>query len=144
METKSIEQLDKLRYNLLKWVTIGWAIWFGTFVLKNFTESKFLIGLTTWVGLLGWVIFIINLIKHQKLRRELKWDSKMNNALNDELHQFNVHKSFMIGYSITIATTAVFYGISKFMDISGVLATSVILYIGVLSTLIAMLIYNRD
>lgn len=144
MEAKTIEQLDKLRYSLLKWLTIGWAIWFGSFILKHLIDKSFIIGLVTWLGLIGWAIFIINLIKFLKLRRELRWDTKKLEALSDELHQLNMHKSFIVGYSVVICVTAILFGISLFLTISPVLVTEIILYFGVLAVLISGLIYNHD
>jgi len=144
METSLIERLDKLRYNLLKWCTIGWGIWFGTFILKDLINSPAIIGGATWIGLLGWLIFIINLIKFLKLRRELRWDTKVKEALDDELQQLNWFKSSEIGYSSVIAVTALLFGLSQFISIPANLVTEIILYIGVLSGLIASLFYNRD
>lgn len=144
METSSIEQLYQLRYKLLKWFTIGWAVWFGTFILKDVINNSMIRGSVATLGLIGSVIWIINLLKLQKLGRTLRLDNKLHEALNDELYQFNMHKSILIGYFVVITTTAFLYGISQFLLISGVLAMSIILYFGVLSVLIAGLIYNRD
>jgi len=144
METSLIEKLEKTRYNLLKWLTIGWAIWFGTFILKDSVQNHMILAAASTVGVWGWIVFIINLIKFLKLRRELGWDKKVENALNDELHQLNMHKSSMIGYWAVLTTTAVFLAISEFLEIKALLVTEIILYVGVLSALISGLIYNRD
>jgi hypothetical protein len=144
METSIIERLEKTRYNLLKWVTIGWAIWFGTFILKDSVQNHTIIGAASAFGALGWIIFIINLIKFLKLKRELGWDKKVEKALNDELHQLNMHKSFQIGFGVVIWTTAVFLGFAVFSEIKALLVTEITLYVGVLSVLISGLIYNRD
>lgn len=143
MGTSKIEQLDKLRFNLLKWLTIGWAIWFGSFVFKNLINQQMVTSILVWIGLLGWTIFAINLIQYFKLKRELRWDPKILAALNDELHELNMRKSFFIGYWVTIGTTMLFFGLSEFLDLSVVLVTETILYLGVLSVLISGLIYNR-
>jgi hypothetical protein len=144
METSLIERLEKTRYNLLKWLTIGWAIWFGTFILKDIIQNPMIIGAASTVGLMGWIIFSINLIQFLKLKRELNWDPKAKEALNDELHQLNMHKSFQIGYWAVLTTTAVFLGFAEFLEIKALLVTEVTLYLGVLSVLISGLIYNRD
>ena len=144
METSMIEKLEKTRYNLLKWLTIGWAIWFGTFIMKDSIQNDMIIGAASTVGAFGWIIFIINLIKFLKLKHELGWDKKAEKALNDELHQLNMHKSFQIGFGVVIWTTAVFLGIAEFTEIKAVLVTEIILYFGVLSVLISGLIYNHD
>ena len=76
METTLIEKLDKARYNLVKWLTIGWAIWFGTYILKDIITTKTIIIVLVWIGLIGWTIFTINLINFMKLNRKVKKDSK--------------------------------------------------------------------
>lgn len=144
METSTIEKLEKTRYNLLKWLTIGWAIWFGTFILKDSVQNQMIIGAASTIGLIGWIIFVINLIQFLKLKRELRWDKKAQEALNDELHQLNMHKSFQIGFWAVLLTTSVFLGISEFVELKALLVTEIILYFGVISVLISGLIYNRD
>ena len=144
METSMIEKFEKLRYNLLKWLTVGWAIWFGTFILKDSVQNQTIIGAASTIGLIGWIIFIINLVQFLKLKRELGWDKNVENALNDELHQLNTHKSFQIGFGVVIWTTAIFLGFAEFTEIKALLVTEITLYFGVLSVLISGLIYNRD
>jgi hypothetical protein len=144
METSIIEKFEKLRYNLLKWLTIGWAIWFGTFILKDYVQNQLIVVASSTLALIGWIIFIINLIQFLKLKRELGWDKKVENALNDELHQLNMHKSFQIGFWAVIWTTSSFLGFALFSEIKAVLVTEIILYFGVLAVLISGLIYNRD
>ena len=144
METSQIEKLDKARYNLVKWLTIGWALWFGTYILKDIVTEKMIILILIWLGLLGWTIFAINLINFLKLKRELKKDSKLQEALNDELHRFNMYKSFVVGYWFLICTISILFGITIFFRISTLIITEILLYIGVLSVLIASLFYNKD
>jgi hypothetical protein len=144
METSIIEKLDKSRYNLLKWTTIGWGIWYGTFILKDSVQNQTIIVAASMVGALGWIIFIINLVKFLKLKRELGWDKKVEKALNDELHQLNLHKSYQFGFWMVLSVTVVFVVLTSFMQISSQLVTKIILYFAVLSFLIAGLIYNRD
>jgi hypothetical protein len=145
METSMIEKLDKERYNLLKWSTIGWAIWFGAFIFpKEFTDNSQIIAIAVLIGLPAWVIWTVNLLRILKLTRELRLDRKLNEALNDELHQLNMHKSFQIGYWVVIITAAVFICIAEFVEIKALLVTQVIVYLGALSVMISGLIYNRS
>lgn len=144
MGTSIIEQLNKTRYNLLKWTTIGWGIWYGTFILKDVIDNSTIIQIAFWVGLLGWIIFAINMVKVLKLQRELKWDQKAREALNDELHQLNLHKSYEFGFWVVLSVTVVFVTLTSFVQISSQLVTKIILYFAVLSYLVAGLIYNRD
>lgn len=144
MENSLIEQLDKARYNLLKWTTIGWAIWFATIIGNNIEKGHFLITVAYWTGLLGGTIFVINLIIFLKLRRQLKWNAKLNEALNNELHVFNLQKSYHLGYWTVILTTGILMFVSIFTSITALLVSELILYVGVLSVLISGLYYNRD
>ena len=144
METSIIERLNRTRYDLLKWTTIGWGIWYGTFILKDVIDNSSIIHVAFWVGLLGWIVFIINLVKVLKLQRELKWDPKAREALNDELHQLNLHKSYELGFWVVLSVTVIFVALTSFVEISSQLVTKTILYFAVLSILIAGLIYNRD
>jgi len=144
METSLIEQLDKSRYNLLKWLTIGWAMWFGWYILKNLTDNQVIIVITSFISLLGWAIFIINLIQFIKLKRELKWNTGVKEALENELHLLNLRKSYQIGFWVVIGITVFFFGFTTFWTISVRLVTEITIYFGVLSVLIAGLIYNRE
>lgn len=145
METSLIEQYDKSRYNLIKWLTVGWATWFGTYILIDLIVDKFifvqfLIGL---VGFIGFIFFVVNLQKYLRLASKIKY-SNTNEALNNELHQIYKYKSVFFGFKVLLSTICVFFVISLFYQISAKLVCEVTLYLGVLSSLIAGLVYNRD
>ena len=144
METSMIERVNKLRYNLLKWSTIGWGIWFGTFTLNDIIDNSIMRGIIALTGVIGSAIWAISFVKSFKLNRELRLNRKLNNALNDELHQLNGYKSIRIGYLVAMGITTIFLGFSEFFMIPALLVTKLILYFGVLSVLISGLIYNRD
>lgn len=145
METSMIEKLDNARYRLLKWLTVGWATWFGAYILKDLINGEFImleifIG---FVGLIGSVAFIVNLQKYIRLRSKVKY-SRLNGALNNEMHQIYKYKSVYIGFKVLLATVILFFSLSLFLQIPARLVCEIILYLGVLSSLIAGLIYNRD
>jgi len=142
METSIIEQLDKSRYDFLKWATIGWTIWSGTYIATDLVNVPDIV--LTWTRILGWSILIISVIRFLKLKRELNWDNKMKDALEGELHKFNLSKSFRNGYFVVIGITILFFGFSLSYTISALIITKVILYFGVLAVLISKIIYNRD
>ncbi len=143
METSLIEKLDKSRYNLVKWFTVGWVIWFGVFISKNLTVNMLILSLLGLVGLIGWILFVINLIKFIKLGKIVNSDSNLKNALSDELTLHNRNKSFVIGYWTLIVLTAIFFSLSLFTNISALIVCEITLYIGVVSTQVSWLIYNR-
>ncbi len=144
METSMIEKLDKSRYNLLKWFTIGWTIWFGGFILKDLISNKLILGLIIILGLFGWIIFSVNLIRFREIRKIINLDRDLKNALNDELMIHNRNKSFSIGYWTYSILIGLFFVLSIFTDISALLVCEITLYIGTISILVSSLIYNRD
>jgi len=145
METSMIEKLDKTRYNLLKWLTVGWAVWFGTYILKDLINSEFIIldFLLGLVGLIGFVFFAVNLQKYIRLGSKVK-NSRLRDALNNEMNQIYKYKSAYIGVKVLLASIALFFVVSIFYPISAKLVCELTLYSGVLSILISGLIYNRD
>ena len=145
METSMIEKLDKARYNLLKWLTIGWGTWFGSYILKDLINNELMIldlfiGL---VGLIGFVFFIKNLQKYIRLASKVKY-SRLGDALNNEMHKLYKYKSAFIGFNVLLATIILFFIISLFNQIPAKFVCEITLYFGVLPSLIAGLIYNRD
>jgi hypothetical protein len=143
MESSMIEKLDKTRYNLIKWFTLGWIIWFGGFILKDLIGNKLLLGLIILFGLIGWVIFALSLFRYLKLGKIVNSDNDLKNALNDELTIHNKNKSFIVGYWSLIILLGLFLGLSIFTNISALIVCEITLYLGVLSGLVSSLIYNR-
>jgi len=143
METSLIEKLDKSRYNLVKWFTAGWILWFGVYILKDLASNILILSLLSLTGLIGWILFVINLIKFIKFGKIVNSDSNLKNALSDELALHNKNKSFVIGYWTLIVLTAIFLILSLFTNISALIVCEITLYIGVVSTQVSWLIYNR-
>jgi len=145
MKTSLIEQFDQSRYNLVKWLTVGWAAWFGTYILKDLIDNNliFLQILVGFVGFIGFVFFAVNLQRYFRLASKVKY-SRMNDALNNELNLVYKYKSISIGFFVLLGTTGFFYGIAPFHEIPVKIVCEVILYLGVISTLTAWLTYNRD
>jgi len=144
METFLIEQFDKSRYSLIKWLTVGWTIWYGTFIAKNLINNKLIVWLLMIVGFIGWIMFLVNLTKYTRLGKKINSDSKLKEALNNEMHQLYKYKSAFWGFCIVIATISIFLVISFFYQISALLVCQLTLFFGILSSLVAGLIYNRD
>lgn len=139
-----IEKLDKARYNLMKWLTLGWAVWFGAYILKDLINSKFIMLeiFIVFVGLIGSVVFIVNLQKYIRLGSKVK-NSRLNGALNNEMHKIYKYKSAYIGVKVILTTIMLFFLVSLFYPLSAKLVCELTLYSGVLSILISGLFYNR-
>ena len=144
METSLIEKYDKLRYNLILWFTIGWAIWFGSFILKDVIDNKIILSTILVIGFLGSIVYAVNLIRINRLSKIINADIKLKSALNDELIISNRKKSFVLGYSVLMLLIGVFYGLSLFFNIKALLICQILVYVGVLSALVSSLIYNRS
>ena len=144
METTLIEKFDKSRYSLIKWLTLGWIIWYGTFITKDLINNKFIIGLMLIIGLFSWIFFSINLVRLVRLGKKINLNSKLKEALNNEMHQFYILKSMNWGFWTTIGTVCIFIIMSMFYKISTFIVCELILFVGVSSVLIANLAYNKE
>ncbi len=144
METSLIEKLDKSRYNLIKWFTVGWTIWFGGFILKDLISNIFILGLIILIGLFGGILFSVNLLRIIKFGKIVNSDSNLKNAMNDELMLHNRNKSFIVGYWTFSILICIFLALSMFLDISTLIVCEITLYLGTLSTLLSSLFFNRD
>ncbi|MFA6400248.1 MAG: hypothetical protein WCX31_01275 [Salinivirgaceae bacterium] len=144
METSLIEQLDKSRYNLVKWLTIGWMVWYGTFISKDLINNKVVIGSLLIIGLIGWILFTINLIRFNRLGKKVKADRKLKEALNNEMHQLYAYKSIYWGFGSVMGTIAIFIAITSFHDLSALIVCKLLLFVGISTSLIANLAYNKS
>jgi len=145
MQTSLIEQWDSSRYNLIKWLTVGWTAWYGTDILVDLIDSESIIleFLMRGIGLIGLVFFAVNLQKYIRLSSKVKY-SRLNDALNNELHQIYKYKSAYVGFKVLLGTISLFFILSLYYQFSAKIVCEITLYLGVLSSLIAWLIYNRD
>jgi hypothetical protein len=144
METTLIEKFDKSRYSLIKWLTVGWIVWYGTFIAKDLINNKFIIGLMLIIGLFGWIFFSINLVQLVRLGKKINVNNNLKEALNNEMHQFYMFKSMNWGFWTTIATVCIFIIMSIFYEIPTLIVCELILFVGVSSALIAHLAYNKE
>ena len=143
MNTSLIEKLDKSRYNFIKWFTIGWIIWFGAFIVKDWINSKLIVGLLILIGFIGWILFVVSLINYLRLGKKVNSDSKLKEALNNEMYKLYAYKSFLWGFITTMITICIFLVISLFNNIPALIVCEIVLFFGVLSSLVAGLIYNK-
>jgi hypothetical protein len=144
METSLIEEVDKSRYSMIKWCTLGWIVWYGTFIINDLINNKFVVVLLLVIGLVGWVFFMINLVRLIKLGKKINLNSELKEALSNEMHQFYVLKSMTWGFWATMATVCIFIIISLFYKLSALIVCEFILFVGVSTILIANLVYNKE
>ena len=144
METSLIEKLDKSRYNLVKWLLISWILWFGGFILKDLINNKLIQLSINLISLFGSVMWIKSLVQLRKFGKIVNSDIHLKNALNDEFAIHNRNKSFIVGYWTLIILLGIFFLLSMFTTISALIVCEITIYIGIISSLLSSLIYNRD
>lgn len=144
METSTIEKLDKSRNNVLKMLAVGWTAFFGSTIAQSLITDFMVLAPIALVGLAGGILFIIYISKLLKLSRKINSDQRVKEALNNELHKQLLSKSYNWGFAITIFVLAILLGISTFVDIRALLVCQIALFVGILSTFVATMIYNRD
>lgn len=144
MENTQIEKLDKSRYNMLIWMTIGFSLFFGETILKEFIDEKKILLIVRFLGLFGMVFFLKSTMISLKIIKQIKNDSKLKDALNNEMHKLYIFKSFRIGFWSFLTLIIVFMILSFFTEIPLLVTLEIILYFGVLSTIISGLIYNKN
>ena len=143
METSLIEQLDKSRYNLLKWLAIGWTTWYGVYIAKELIKNGPIIKIMVLVGFIGWILYTINLIKFFKLRKTINADSRLKEALNNEMHYLYKLKSAFWGFGSILVTLVIFIAILSFYALPAMFICEITLFIGTVTTFVAALIYNK-
>jgi hypothetical protein len=144
METSLIEQLDKSRYNLSKGLALGWAMWYGGYIAKGLIGNSLIIKLIILVGFIGWILFTINLIKSFKLNKKINADSRLKEALNNEMHYLYKLKSAFWGFGFILVTLVIFNFILTFYPVPAVFICQITIFTGTVSTLVATLIYNKE
>jgi len=140
MDESLIDQLDKSRYRLLLWFTTAWTVWFGAFIVKDWIGRSLVVSL---VELTGSVFFLIYGVRYFRLGRRVNSDIRLKEALNNEMHKLYAYKSFLCGFVVSMLSVTILLIGSVFYPMSAVVVCEIILFVGVLSSLIAALIYNR-
>jgi hypothetical protein len=140
----SIEKLDKLRTRLILLTTMGFTGWWGMNILHDLTTSASFKIASALFGVVASVLWIINIVKVVRLGREVKNDERLRNALNDEFFVHTRAKAFEIGFWTLLITNGIFLILSIYFSIPALLMCKIVLYVGVLSVLIATLVYNKN
>jgi hypothetical protein len=145
METvNNTERLEKLRFFLLKLTTIAFAIWYGMNIIAGIMDDNALGIIANLVGLAGGIFWIITIIRLVRLGKEIQKDHQAWKALNDEFFLHNRDKAYAAGFWALMMSTIFFTALTIYVDVPALLVSKIILYVGVLSALIATLYYNRD
>ena len=144
MKTLKNDDLDKLRNRQILGFLIGWVLWYGTLIMRDYISNKTIFNILLSVGLIGNIIFVFYIIKLIRLSNFLNKNDEKKKALNDELWKENSSKSFSWGFILTMFTTIFLLVISVFCPLSAIVICEIILFVGVVSFLSSFLIFNRN
>lgn len=144
MKNLSIDQLDKLRNQLIFWFLIGYVFFFGGYILSDITNNFIVILILAICSFVGYLLFVVNLLRIMKLSKELKRNTKIATTLNDELWKSNRDKAFITGFIISILTLVILYCVTLFYPLEGRKVCEVMMLVSVSAVLILFLIYNRE
>jgi hypothetical protein len=138
------ERLEKLRFFLLKLTTIAFAVWYGMNIVAGVVGDQFLGTIANLVGLLSGIFWIVTIFRLVRLGKEIRKDHHAWKALNDEFFLHNRDKAYAAGFWALMISVIFFTGLTIYVDLPALLVSKIILYVGVLSALIATFFYNKD
>jgi hypothetical protein len=138
-----IETLDRRRSHFLKLTTIAFALWYGLNIVAGLVKNPSLEVAVTIVGLASGIFWIVSLIKLVRLGKEIHKDSDARKALNDEFFIYNRHKSYAAGFWALIFAAIIFSALTLYIEIPALIVSKVMIYVGVMSALVATLYYNK-
>ena len=144
MDTSIIEKYDRSRYNLVIGATIGWGVWFGLRIILPYISNIPLKMVMIATGLTGLTVAIVSFFRMRSIRRVIKTNPELGKILNNEWVIHTKRQAIAIGYSCMLLTAAIGIGIAEFIDLSGLLLAQIVLFVGILSMLIAHLFLLRD
>lgn len=148
METQLLaEALDSKRYMWLKWNLIGFVLWQGVRLGKEYVPSELnrtAFGLVIiLVMLLGMVIWIVTLVRIIRLSKYLKTSPQLQAILNDELHILHKSKALAMGFWSLLFTQIAMQVVAIYYPFSALLGAQLSAFIGVAVVSISMLWYYR-
>ncbi len=142
MERLTIEKADRRRYRLLVWQTIGFALFFAAFIffpdggrLGDIPVIDFIRGLGVGLGLAA-------TFKLSHFEREIKDDSSVAGALDNEMYRMYDRKALVCGFYVSMLTAFVLFVLDMASLYTG-LTAGIIMYAGLVSSRVAKLIYYR-
>ncbi len=144
MDAKLIEKMDRLRCRYLLWATVGYAIFNGALLVQQMVPDRNVRLILALLQIPFVVLFFTGLLLLNQNRRKIASIPGMKQALGNELVGFYTLKSLKWGFLATLVSAVVIYMLPLFMTVFTVkTACLTIIYIGVLTTLIAQLIYLK-
>ncbi|MDI6402614.1 hypothetical protein QLX67_11455 [Balneolaceae bacterium ANBcel3] len=144
METSLIFKSQRIKYELFKWVTFGWVIWFGTFLIWDVIDNFVLLSLLILIGCVNVVLCAVNAFTLGKMWAKVNSDERLKKVVLGNYQTEKVYKSCYWGFLITTCFLGFFLLMALFTNVDALTVVKTTLFFGIFSVLVAWLIYNYD
>ncbi|MCD8101094.1 MAG: hypothetical protein LUE26_00755 [Alistipes sp.] len=142
MAQLTIEKADRKRYSLMVWQTTGFGIFLAAFIFAPEGTQKPGFDLVEFIRGLGVGLALAATFKMVWFEHRVKKDRAVANALRNELYRDYDRKALAWGFLLSMSAAFVLFVLS--MEGLGIrLAAGIILYVGLVSSRVAQLIYYR-
>lgn len=145
MDQKIIEEIDRRRYRLILWQTVGFAVWYVPFLFLfwGVVKEPWFVGALVLPLLVGVAVFGMATFRLAKVTRQIVSDPKLRAAVNNELFIANEYKATVYGYYSTVIAIVILFCVSIFMDIPGKVMGGILILVCALAGKIAQLVFQR-
>jgi hypothetical protein len=143
MESNLIEKYDRSRINLLIGAAISWSIFEGYFISRNLIGNPTVKNILKIIGLLAFVFFFYTLVRIIRIKRIMKKNPDLKNALENEWVIQNRKKAYTIGFWVMLISLVIGLYLVLLTHISAALIIEIIMYIGVLALMITFIVLNK-
>ena len=142
------EMLNLNRKKMLIGCIIGFSVWQGSrtiiSLIPGVENVKSILLSIIMIGLIGWGYWAFYLFKMLKIMRELKQNPLLAESLNDEFYKHIRLKSFTIGFWILLITQSLLFFINMTYALPFEAVFNINILAGVLSPLIAFILYDHE
>jgi|GEM_PF-3452507 len=142
------EHYNKNRRRTLIGFTVSFAIWWGTITLTSIfpsiKEIAWLYLSLTVIGIAGWIYWTIQLLKIERVKKDMKKDPELCVALNDEFYQHLRLKSFTYAFFVMTLLQAILLLINTFATMTAESILKINLLVVVLAPLITFILLEND
>lgn len=145
MLQEQLESLEKWRTKWLYINLVGFCIWDGTRIAKNYLLEDSKHGILTIILLIGWLIWISGLFQLIRFSNKVKKTRQAMHILNDELTQFNRLKAWKTAFLIVCTAQILVIVTSSFItEISGIFVAELSIFLAVVSAIGSFLYYDAE
>jgi hypothetical protein len=141
------EELNRSRGTMLTGSVIGFGLWWGSQTLNSFFEFKAIKIVyipVLLVGLAGWAVWVISLYRMMRIRKALKQNPEIAEALNDEYYSSIRLKSFAGAFWGLLILQAALIPLNMVCSLSTESILYLNIFVGVLTPQISFVILDRE